>query len=235
MLAIYLREIRSFFKTATGYIFMGVFLCVSGFLFSLSTLQVQSSDVSTYFQFLIFAYVIILPLLTMKSFSEEKKNGTEQLLLTSPVSLISMVMGKFLAAFTMFLGTLLISCLPFAIFTQHSESVNWARIAGCTIGMVFIAMCFIAIGLFVSSLTANQFVSAIGTIAILFGIVIVAMLNPFIESEVIRAAINWISIYSRYELFTVGIFDIASAFYYVSICFVFLFLTVRVYEKRRIA
>ncbi|MBE6714672.1 MAG: ABC transporter [Ruminococcaceae bacterium] len=235
MLAIYKREMRSFFTTATGYLFIGVFLCAAGFLFGVCTLQNQTSDVSTYFQFLIFAYIVIIPLLTMKSFSEEKRSKTEQLLLTSPVSLLSMVTAKFAAAFTMFIATLAVSCLPFALFDKFAEEVNWARIFGCTLGMVFIAMCFIAIGLFVSSLTDNQFVAAIGTIGILVGLVIVAMINPFISVQWIRTVIDWISIYSRYSLFTVGIFDIASAFYYLSICFAFLFLTVRVYEKRRLA
>ena len=102
MQTIYKREMRSYFTTPTGYIFAAIFLCASGFLFALCTLQMQTSDVSAYFQFLMYAYIVVIPLLTMKSFAEEKKNGTEQLLLTSPVSLTSMVMAKFLAAFTMF-------------------------------------------------------------------------------------------------------------------------------------
>ena len=95
MFAIYKREVTSYFTTPIGYVFMAVFLAVSGFLFSLTTLQSQTSDVSSYFQFLMFAYVVVIPLLTMKSFSEERRTRTEQLLLTAPVSLTGIVLAKF--------------------------------------------------------------------------------------------------------------------------------------------
>ncbi len=234
MQAIYKREMRSYFTTPTGYIFAAIFLCASGFLFALCTLQMQTSDVSAYFQFLMYAYIVVIPLLTMKSFAEEKKNGTEQLLLTSPVSLTSMVMAKFLAAFTMFCGTLLISSFAMAVLGLYSEP-NWARVIGCTVGILLVGICFIAIGLFVSSLTDNQFIAAIGTIALLAGLVVVAIINGLIDNYYLRLVLDWISIYSRYMNFTYGIFDVASSVYYLSICVVFLFLTVRVYEKRRLA
>lgn len=234
MQAIYKREMRSYFTTPTGYIFAAIFLCASGFLFALCTLQMQTSDVSAYFQFLMYAYIVVIPLLTMKSFAEEKKNGTEQLLLTAPVSLTSMVMAKFLAAFTMFAGTLLVSSLAMAVLGLYSEP-NWARVIGCTVGILLVGICFIAIGLFVSSLTDNQFIAAIGTIALLAGLVVVAIINGLIDNYYLRLVLDWISIYSRYMNFTYGIFDVASAVYYLSICVVFLFLTVRVYEKRRLA
>ena len=234
MQAIYKREMRSYFTTPTGYIFAAIFLCASGFLFALCTLQMQTSDVSAYFQFLMYAYIVVIPLLTMKSFAEEKKNGTEQLLLTAPVSLTSMVLAKFLAAFTMFAGTLLVSSVAMAVLGLYSEP-NWARVIGCTVGILLVGICFIAIGLFVSSLTDNQFVAAIGTIALLAGLVVVAIINGLIDNYYLRLVLDWISIYSRYMNFTYGIFDVASAVYYLSICVVFLFLTVRVYEKRRLA
>lgn len=235
MLAIYKREMRSYFTTPTGYIFAAVFLLAAGFLFSFCTLQMQTSDVSAYFQFLMYAYIVVIPLLTMRSFAEEKKSGTEQLILTSPVSLTSVVLAKFFAAFTMFVGTLLVSCVSFGTLAIFAEDPNWARVIGCTVGILLIGMCFIAIGIFVSSLTENLFTAAIGTIAVLAGLVVVAVINGLIDTLWIRTILNWISIYSRYTNFTYGIFDVASAIYYVSICIVFLFLTVRVYEKRRLA
>ena len=235
MLAIFKRELRSYFTTPTGYIFAAIFLCASGFLFAFCTLQMQTADVSSYFQFLMYAYIVIIPLLTMRSFSEEKKSGTEQLLLTSPVSLVSMVMAKFLAAFTMFFGTLLVSCIYFFTLGLYATDPNWAKVIGCTFGMLLVGMCFIAIGIFVSSLTDNLFTAALGTIGILAGLVVVAIINSLIDVYFIRVVFDWLSIYSRYLNFTYGIFDIASAFYYISICVVFLFLTVRVYEKRRLA
>lgn len=235
MAAIYKREMRSYFTTPTGYIFAAVFLCCAGFLFAFCTLQMQTADVSAYFQFLMYAYIVVIPLLTMKSFAEEKKSKTEQLLLTAPVSLTSMVLAKFFAALTMFVGTLLVSCVFFTALGVFAEDPNWAKIAGCLLGILLVGMCFVAIGIFISSLTESLFVAAIGTIATLAGLVVVAVINGLIDNYFVRFILDWVSIYSRYQNFTYGIFDIASAFYYISICVVFLFLTVRVYEKRRLA
>ena len=232
MLAIYKRELRSYFTTPIGYVFIAVFLAVSGFSFALTTLQTQSSDVSLYFQFLMFAYIVILPLLTMKTFAEERRTRTEQLLLTAPVSLTGMVLAKFLAAFTMFFGTLLVSAVYFFPLSLYGE-VNWPRVWGSMFAMVLIGMTFIAIGIFVSSLTENQFTASLGTIGILLALMIVAMVNSLIDSYVVRSVLDWISIYSRYANFTYGIFDFGAVVYYISICVVFLFLTVRVFEKRR--
>ncbi len=234
MFAIFKRDIKSYFKTPAGYIFMGIFLCASGFLCSLSTLQAQTCDVSSYFQLLMFAYVIIIPLLTMKSFAEERRQGTEQLLLTSPVSLWSMVLAKFAAAFTMFIITIAVSCLFFIPLGIYGEP-NPGKILGCLIGMILIASCFIAIGLFVSSLTENQFVAAMGTVGFLAFLVVLGVLDSYITSPIISAVIGWVSIYSRFANFTYGIFDIAAVLYYISVCAVFLFFTVRIYEKRRYA
>ena len=232
MFAIYKREMRSYFTTPIGYVFIAVFLAASGFSFALTTLQVQSSDVSLYFQILMFAYIVILPLLTMKTFAEERRTRTEQLLLTAPVSLPGMVMAKFFAAFTMFLGTLLVSSLYFYPMSLYGD-VNWARAWGSLIAMVLIGMTFISIGIFVSSLTENQFTASFATIGILLGLMIVAALNNIIDSYAVRAVLDWISIYSRYMNFTYGIFDFGAVVYYTSICVVFLFLSVRVFEKRR--
>ncbi len=232
MFAIYKREMRSYFTTPIGYVFIAVFLAASGFSFALTTLQVQSSDVSLYFQILMFAYIVILPLLTMKTFAEERRTRTEQLLLTAPVSLPGMVLAKFFAAFTMFFGTLLTSALYFYPMSLYGD-VNWARAWGSLIAMILIGMTFIAIGIFVSSLTDNQFTASFGTIGILLVLMIVAMLNNIIDSYAVRLVLDWLSIYSRYMNFTYGIFDFGAVVYYTSLCVVFLFLSVRVFEKRR--
>ncbi len=234
MIAIYKREMRSYFTTPIGYILTAVFTACAALLFAICTLQLQTSDSSFYFQFLMYIYIIIIALLTMKSFSEEKRMHTEQLLLTSPVSLTSIVGAKFLAAFTMFLGTVALSSLSFIVLAIYSDP-NWARVIGCTIGIILIGACFIAVGLFMSSLTENQFVAAISTMATLAGLVMTSILNTLIDFYPVRLVLSWISIYARFANFTHGIFDIPAAIYYISVCAVFLFLTVRVYDKRRYA
>jgi ABC-2 type transport system permease protein len=234
MLAIYKKEMRTYFTTPLGYVFIAVFLAVSGFVFAFSTFQTQTSDVSGYFQMMIFGYIVIIPLLTMRSFAEERRTRTEQLLMTSPVTIPAMVFAKFLAAFTMFAGTVLLSCVYYLPLFGYGEP-NVARAFGCLIAMLLLGMCFIAVGVFVSTLTESTVTASIGTMAILLVFVVAAIFNNLIDSYVIRSVLSWISVYSRYVNFTYGIFDIAAAVYYVSITAVFLFLAIRVYERRRYA
>lgn len=236
MFAIYKKEMRNYFTTPLGYVFMAVFLAVSGFMFAFSTFQSQTSDISGYFQMMIFGYIVIVPVLTMRSFSEERRSRTEQLLLTAPVSITGMVFAKFLAAFTMFAGTVLLSCLYYLPLFNYSESgPNVAKAFGCLIAMLLIGMCFISVGLFVSSLTESAVTASLGTMAILLVFAAAAIFNSLIDAYIIRYILSWISVYSRYINFTYGIFDISATVYYLSITGIFLFLSVRIYESRRYA
>ena len=236
MLAIFKRDMMSYFTTPLGYVFMAVFLAVNGGVFSLFTLQSGTdSDVSGYFTAMIFALMVVIPLLTMKVFSEEKKQRTEQLLMTAPISLGGMVFGKFLAAYTVFAGTFLVGCFNFVALYKFAayDQPNGAALLGSTVAVLLVGAAFVSMGLFISSLTENQFVAAIGTIALMGGFLVVGMLNSYIPFAWLREVLSWLSIYSRFGTFTYGIFDFNAILYYASISFVFLFLTVRIYEKRR--
>ena len=234
MTAIFKREMRAFFRTPAGYAFMAIFAAASGFLFSFTCLRKQTTDMSEYFSMLMVAYTVILPLLTMKSFAEERRQGTEQLLMTSPVSPAMLVLAKFLASFTMFLitvSTTFIYLIPLSVY----GTVNFGRVLGCLIGMIFIAACFIAVGLFISTLTKNQFVAALVTIGVLAAFLAVGLLSDYLDSGFFKTVFGWLSIYTRFSYFTYGLFDVASAVYYVSLAALFLFLAVRVIERRRYA
>ncbi len=249
MLAVFKRDLKSYFITPIGYVFVAIFLAVNGGAFSLFTLQAGTeSDVSSYFSVMIFALTVVIPLLTMKSFSEEKKQRTEQLLMTSPVSLGGMVFGKFLAAYTVFAGTFLLGCINFVALVEFGPTknvykntqvvdvvsdYNLAPVFGSVVAVLLVGAAFVAIGIFVSSLTENQFISAIGTIALMGSFLVIGLLNSHIPFAPVREALNWLSVYSRFGNFTYGVFDFAALLYYLSISFVFLFLTVRIYEKRR--
>ena len=235
MTAIYKREMLSYFTSPIGYVFVAVFLALNAFIFSICTLmEGENSSVGSYFTMVMFIFIILVPLLTMKSFSEERRMRTEQLLLTSPVSLFGMVFAKFLAAFTMFGGTFIFGSLfNFAVLYKYCEKPNGAVLVSDSIGILLIGAAFIAIGLFVSALTENQLVAAVGTMGILIFLLLIGLLTSYIDSYVVRTVIDWISIYSRFGNFGYGILDPATIVYYFSICFVFMFLTVRVYEKRR--
>lgn len=242
MIAIYKRELRSYFTTPTGYVYTAIFLAINGGLFSLFTLQAgKNSSMTTYFTALIFSLIVLIPILTMKSFSEEKKTKTEQLLLTAPISLWGMVFGKFLASFTVFTGTYFIGCINFTALYEYGpkdysgevSEINGAVIIGSVIAVMLVGAALISIGLFVSAITENQIISALGTMGIMVLFLATDLLNSYITSEALRKFLSWFSVYSRFVNFTQGFFDFDALLYYTSISFVFMFLTVRIYEKRR--
>ena len=245
MFAIYKKELRSYFSNAIGYVYVGVFLSAAALLCCYNTLMAATYDTSSYFTMLLFSFIILIPLLTMRLFSEEKKLRTEQLLLTAPVSITGMVMGKFLAAFTMFASTLLVSCInffPLYVYRRmelaSSETTAplgpaGAKMIGCIIGIALIGAAFIAIGVFISSLTENQLAAAVITVAVIIFMLLLEMINEVIGVYAIRVVIDWVCVLSRFSNFTYGILDFSAIVYYLSLTFVFLLLTNRVYEKRR--
>lgn len=253
MFAIYKKELRSYFINAIGYVYIGVFLAISAVLCCYSTLMTKSYDTSSYFTMLIVSFIILIPLLTMKLFAEEKKLRTEQLLLTAPVSLWGMVLGKFFAAFTVFTGTVAVSCINlFPLYAYaNEERLAFAQaygeklaketdigpmtsiIVACLLGILLIGMVFIALGLFISSLTENQLAAAVLTVAVILVMLLCDVLTQYISVPAIQFVISWFGILSRYSYFTAGILDFSAILYYLSLSGVFLLLTVRVYDKRR--
>ena len=245
MLAIFKKELRAYFITPVGYVYTGIFLAASALICAMTTIQKASYDTTSYFQYMIFAFVVLIPLLTMRLFSEERKSRTEQLLLTAPVTITGMVLGKFFAAFALFSATMLVSCINFFplvsyAIAEQSASQTGAHVGpvasemfGCFLGVLLIGACFIAVGVFISSLTENQLSAAVITVAALAVMIFVGFFNSYIGAQWLRAVLDWISVLSRFDYFAYGIFDFSALLYYLSITGVFLFLTVRVYEKRR--
>ena len=233
MLAIFKKEMRSYFTSVIGYVFLVLYLALSGAVLCYTTLYSMSSDVTSYFTLMLIISGVALPLLTMKSFSEERKVKTEQLLLTAPVSIISIVVGKFLAAYSIYAGCMVLNSLYCLVLLNYS-SLKVAVLFGCLIAALLVGMVFIAIGLFVSALTENQLTAAVGTMAIILGFLAIGLIGSLFPSDyAIRYVFDFISIFTRFQYFTNGVFDIASAVYYISVAAIFAYLTVRIYERRR--
>jgi ABC-2 type transport system permease protein len=285
MIAILKREIRAYFLTPMGYIYMGFFLLLAGIFFTSGNLMPQNSRFSAFFGSLTFIYLFAVPLLTMRLFSEEKRQKTDQLLLTSPVSIYGIVCGKFLAALALFAMTMAITLLYAVVIAVYGD-LPWAETIGSYIGFLFMGAGYIAVGIFISAGTENQLTAALATFFILFLILLLEPISriipPDIRSGLISAGIlaafaalfvflntrnwfitactvmlsglvlggfwlfrqeifagflqnllGWFSLNRRYQPFTMGLFKIDALVYYASFCAFFLFLTVRVIEKRR--
>ncbi len=233
MIAIFKREMRSYFSGVIGYAFLVIYLLVAGLVFSYSTLFSMSANISSYYILMMVFSAVLLPILTMKSFSEERKTKTEQLILTSPVSLTSMVIGKFLASYLMFAASVLFTSLYCLLLIPYAP-FKIAVWLGNMVALLLVGAVFVAVGLFVSSLTENQLAAAVGTIAILLSLLAVGLIGTLLPSEYwLRYVFNALSIFSRFANFSSGIFDIASVIYYLSMAAVFVYLTIRVYDRRR--
>ena len=193
----------------------------------------MSSDVTSYYTLMLIFSAVVLPLLTMKSFSEERKTKTEQLILTAPVSLPSMVFGKFFASYLVFFAATVLSSLYFLFLIPYAQ-LKFAILIGNAIALLLVGMVFISIGLFVSALTENQLSAAIGTIAIILGFLGIGLISALIPaSYTIRYVLDALSIFTRFQTFVNGYFEFASVIYYLSVSGIFLWLTIRVYDRRR--
>ena len=233
MLAILKKELRSYFTGVVGYVFLVIYLLTAGIVFAYTTLYSMSGDVTSFYLVMLLFSAIIIPLLTMKSFSEERRTKTEQLLLTSPVSLVGMVVGKMLASYIMFAGATVVTSLYFLLLTPYTQLKGMVLI-GNVLALLLVGFVFISIGLFVSALSENQLSAAIGTIAIIVGFLAIGLLGSLVPSEyAIRSVLDALSIFRRFQTFTSGYFDLSTLIYYLSVGAIFLWLTVRVFDRRR--
>ncbi len=232
MFAIMKRELLSYFTSPLGYVFIAVFYLFSGIFLFLFTLTSQSADMSYVYTGMFFVMLIMIPILTMRLMAEENKQKTDQLLLTSPVSLPRLVMGKFLSAFSILLICMLIF-LVYGIVLSCFASVNWAVILGNIVGMLLLGALCVSAGLFVSTLTENQMIAAVGSIGLNIAFILVDSFASVMPTKFLQEVIYSLSFFSRYNEFTIGIFSLSNIFFFASVAFIFLFLTVRVLEKRR--
>ena len=232
MLAIYKRDLRAYFSSPLGYVFIASFLIVTNLVFLLTNLLTGRNDLGTVYTVILYILMVIVPILTMRTFSEDYKQRTDQLLLTSPVKASGIVMGKFLAAYTVYVIALLFTVI-YVIIVAAVGDVNMASIFGNYIALLGVATVYIAIGCFISSLTENQLVSAIATLGVFAAVFILDMAYDLVNVDWIKTILYWVSIFRRYNTFYMGVFSVADFFYYLSIAAVFVFLTVRVLEKKR--
>lgn len=232
MLAILRREFSAYFRSPIGYIYLAVFYIFSGFFFFTNNLYSGYSSITGVYSSLFSIIMFLIPILTMRLMSEDKKQKTDQALLTAPISLFSLVMGKFLAAlcvFCMGLAVTLVYAFVIAIFT----TVSWSVVFGNLIGTILLATALIAIGMFISTLTENQVIAAVGGFAVMLFLMLIDNLKNVVTNSLLQKIVTGVSFYERYTGFVMGKFNYADAVFYLSVAAIFIFLTIRVIERRR--
>ncbi|MCB2357725.1 ABC transporter permease [Clostridium estertheticum] len=285
MLAVFLKELRSYFTSAIGYIFIGTFLLIAGIFFTMYNLLAASPTYNSTLQSLITIFLFIIPILTMKIISEETKTKTDQLLFTSPLKIRDIILGKYFAAVAIFTISLLITVL-YPLILSMFGTVSPSEIFTGYIGMFLLGATLISIGLFVSSLTENQVTSAVISFGVLLFIFLIDSIEQALPSTrissiifvlvmvgvfafgvyfstkniyaasvtavagiiitigiylakkelfdgMIQKVFEWFSLIKRYDLFSQGILSLNSVVYYLSFIVAFVFLTIRMVDKRR--
>ncbi len=232
MLAIWKREVQAYFYQPIAYVLIGLFFLVSSIYFTMGTVASGYAEMNGLLQSIIFLFTFITPILTMRILTEDRKNGTEVLLVTSPVEITDIVLGKFLAAFTVFLVMFASTLLYTAILYILGGKPEVPMLIGGYLAFLLVGAAFISIGVFASSLTENQIVAAIISFVILLLINLMDAIVYYVGGF-IGKVLEVFSLLSRYGDMNSGILDLTSIIYYLSFTAVFLFLTTRVIDRRR--
>ncbi len=243
MTAILKREFTSYFTSPLGYVFLAVFYCFSGLFLWMLSLRQGSADMSGTFLWMFFIMIILIPVLTMRTMADDKRQKTDQLTLTSPISLFGLVTGKFLAAFYIFmLGVAVL--LIYALFISGAvadtaaqsgveASFGWASVFGNLVGITLVGAVFISVGIFISSLTENQMIAAIGSIGANIVLCLFDVLATYVKVDWLQELIMSLSLFYKYQEFTYGIFSLTNIVFFLSLIVLFNFFTMRVLERRR--
>lgn len=232
MKAIFKKELRSYFCSPLGYVFVAVFSLVTALFFFIYNLLNGVGDINYVFSNIMLLLVLIIPVLTMRSFAEEKNKKTDQLLLTCPISVGEIVAGKTLAAYVVFVIALAITLIYPLIISFYAE-LAWSTVFCTYLGFFLMGAAFISVGIFISSLTENLLISAVGSFGALFALYLMDWVSGSVQNPVVSVVVNALSVTARYSDFSMGIINIPNVIYYLSFIVVFGVLTVTNIEKRR--
>lgn len=254
VMAIFKRDYAAYFRTPMGFIVIAIFLAVGGIFFSAGVLQ-SYQDMAGEVSFLQSFLFVIVPLLTMRAFSEDRRNGTEVLLYTSPASTLEIVLGKYLASLAL-LMTMTAGTLIHLVITVLYGGLIDINVLGAYIGFIFLAAAYVAIGVFASATTENQIVAAIITFVVIITLTLLdavasmagQMVSTLVDKvnffglsdiqvdsagQAVTDALGWLNPNTRVSNLLSGIFEVTPLIFFISIVAAFLFLTNRIIEKRR--
>lgn len=232
MRAVLRREFFAYFYTPQGYVYITAYYLLTGFFFFNYNLYGNSSDMRSLFSVLFTVTIFLIPLLTMRLLSEDRKMKTDQVLLMSPQSSAGIVGGKYLAALCVYLlglSGIFVAALVLAL----AGSPEWPVVIGNFSGLFLLGSALIAIGLFISVLTESQVIAAIGAYCVGLFLMLFDSMAVIISGSALSNLMKALSMRTRYEYFTLGILGIDHVIFFISVSFFFVFLTANRFEKRR--
>lgn len=232
MVAILKRELSSYFNSAVAYVVMAVYFLFSGLFFSMICIENDSASLTYVFGNMFIIILFVIPIITMKTFSEEKRQRTDQALLTSPTSLFEIVMGKFLGAFILFALCSLIFVV-YALVISFFTTPDWAVVLCTYFGLLLLGAALIAIDVFISVLTESMIISAVAGMGVGLLIYMLSNLSSYITVNWIATIVKKIDFLTYYTNFTYGMLNLTDIVFFLSVTGLFLFFTARVLEKRR--
>lgn len=249
VLAIAQKELRSYFSSPIAYIVLGFFALLFGWFYvgildwfvrqgmqmgmgmGPQSMNVNQQMIRPLLLNMTVVFLFLLPLITMRTYAEEKRSGTIELLLTSPLTDVQIVVGKFLGALGLYAAMLLISMIHFALLFAFGRP-EWKPLLTAYLGLLLFGGCFIAVGLFISSLTRNQIVAGAAT----FGVFLLLWVIDWIGESMgptAASVLKYMSMTEHLDDFVKGVVDTKHLVYYVSFIAFGLFLTVRSVDSER--
>jgi ABC-2 type transport system permease protein len=232
MLSILKRELRAYFHSPLGYVFIGAVFVFSGYYFYSYNLSVNTTDMETLFALLFPVIMFMVPVLTMRLLSEDKRLKIDQQLFTLPIKKSSVVLGKYLAAiiiYTIAISSTLIESIVMSFY----GTVVWPEVIGNFAGLFFLGAALVSICLFVSSLTESQVVAAVLGFLISMFLMLTDAFVYIVKSDLLKTFFYGVSIRNRYTPFTLGIFEFSGAVFFLSTAILFLCFTIAVLDRKR--
>lgn len=232
MFTVFKRDFLAYFRTPVGYVFMGVFLGLSGLLFYLYNLQNLSGDLLTFLSTMTMLVMLLCPLLTMRLICEERQKRTDQLLLTSPVSLGGMILGKYLSAASVMLITIFLTNAYTLVIAVCGKVYMGEWFVGY-LGFALQSLAFLALDLLVTCFAKNQMTGAVAAFGANFLLWIADLLGDNLSIGWLSEALKFVSLYDRYEPFRLGQLSWSGMLFFLSFIACCLAASARVMDARR--
>lgn len=242
MLAIFKKELSSYFNSTLGYIILALYLLFSGFFFWMICFNGGANALVNVINYMLYVVFFLVPLITMKSFAEEKRQHTDQALLTAPVGLWEIVLGKYLSALALYVMCNMVFIIyALVMVAVLGAAIPWGHLFAAILGIILLGAALLSTNLLFSSLTEHQIIAAVvgiavGLVIMLYDSIVAAVenfINTLFSSSYETVVLDKLSMTAHYQNFISGVLSPVDFIFFLSWIALFLFLTNRVLDRKR--